>query len=103
MLSGALSKNRLFDLSLAAKRRQEKKDSGKIVQKYREIYRSQAFKEIEADRLDEEKVVNMRSERLRKAQKVHFKKVIKELIKELKRNTKPVFLLVRKNLDSVVN
>ena len=48
-------------------------------------------------------MVNIRSERLQKAQKVHFKKVIKELIEELKRNTKPVFLLMRKNLDSVVN
>ncbi|RFU25333.1 hypothetical protein B7463_g11001, partial [Scytalidium lignicola] len=64
MLRGALSTQRIFDLSLAAKRRKIKPDGNKIVQKYGEIYGCQALRQIEDDREEEAKVVNMREAQL---------------------------------------
>jgi hypothetical protein len=60
-IKGALSTNRLLDLRVAEEAcKKRKESSSKVVQKYSEIYRKQACKEIEADIQDEVKVVNMR-------------------------------------------
>jgi len=65
MYKGALSTNRLLDLRVAEEARKRRKESsGKVVQKYGEIYGKQARKQIEADIQDELKVVNMRDKRL---------------------------------------
>jgi hypothetical protein len=63
ILSGALAKQRVYDLSLAAQEREKRdnKDNGKIVQKYGEIYVYQGRADIIADDEDEAKVVNMRN------------------------------------------
>jgi hypothetical protein len=79
MLRGALSTHRLFDLSLAAKRRKTRPDSNKIVQKYSEIYRHQALRQIEESREDEAKVVNMRDTRLARPWRTKYKAVIYDL------------------------
>jgi hypothetical protein len=72
MIKGALSTHRLHDLSMAAKRREVKVDGGKIVQKYGEIYGQQALRQIEEDRIEELKVVNIRNTRLAKKWKKIF-------------------------------
>jgi len=68
ILSGALAKQRVYDLSLAAQEREKRdnKDNGKIVQKYGEIYVYQGRADIIADDKDEAKVVNIRNARLAK-------------------------------------
>jgi len=78
MLSGALAKHRIHDLSIAEAARLKRKDaSGKIVQKYGEIYSHQARKDIAANEDDEKEVVNMREQRLQKPWKVKYKAMIK--------------------------
>ena len=63
MLSGALAKQRVYDLGLAESIRQKRKEGGgKVVQKYGEIYTYQARRDIEADEEDEQRVVNMRNQ-----------------------------------------
>jgi hypothetical protein len=68
MLSRALAKQRVHDLSLAAQEREKRddRDNGRIVQKYGEIYVYQGRADIIADDEDEAKVVNMRNARLAK-------------------------------------
>jgi hypothetical protein len=54
MYKGALLTNRLLDLRVAEEARKGRKESSsKVVQKYSEIYRKQAHKQIEADIQDE--------------------------------------------------
>ena len=65
MLSSALAKQRVLDLSLAEKERQTRKEgASKIVQKYGEITVEQGRRDIQADIEDKEKVVNIRATRL---------------------------------------
>ena len=79
MLAGALATNRIHDLSIAEAARQKRKEaSGKIVQKYGEIYGHQARKDIAADEDDEKEVINMREQRLMKPWKVKYKAVVKK-------------------------
>jgi len=79
MLAGALATNRIHDLSIAeAARQKRKKASGKIVQKYGEIYGHQARKDIAADEDDEKEVINMREQRLMKPWKVKYKAIMKK-------------------------
>jgi hypothetical protein len=63
MLSGALSKNRLHDLSLVIEQQKGIEDGGKIVQKFGEIYSQVALRQIEEDRADELLMVNMQDQR----------------------------------------
>jgi adenylate kinase len=80
MLSGALAKHRIQDLSLIEQERQKRKEgSGKIVQKYGEITVEQGRKDIEANDEDELRVVNIRNQRLAKPWKAKYKKVMEEL------------------------
>jgi hypothetical protein len=81
MLSGALSKNRLYDLSLAAERRKNIEDGGKIVQKYGEIYGQAALRQIEEDRAEELLMVNMRDQRALKQLRKNWKAVMAEVHK----------------------
>jgi hypothetical protein len=81
ILAGALSTNRVHDLSIAEAARKERKEaSSKIVQKYGEIYGYQARREIALDEEDEKEVVNMRNSRLSKPWKKKYSGVIKELM-----------------------
>ena len=65
MLAGALATNRIHDLSIAEAARQKRKEaSGKIVQKYGEIYGHQARKDIAADKDNEKEVINIREQQL---------------------------------------
>jgi len=58
----ALATNRIHDLSIAeATRKERKKASGKVVQKYSEIYGHQAQRDIFLDKEDEKEVVNMQN------------------------------------------
>jgi hypothetical protein len=68
ILSGALAKQKVYDLSLAAQEREKRdgRDNGRIVQKYGEIYVYQGRADITADDEDEAKVVNMQIARLAK-------------------------------------
>jgi hypothetical protein len=62
MLAGAFATNRVYDLSIAEAARKERKEaSSKVVQKYREIYRHQAQREIFLNKEDKKEVVNMRN------------------------------------------
>ena len=62
MLAGALATNRVHDLTIAEAARKERKEaSGKVVQKYGEIYRHQARRDIFLDDEEEKEVVNMRN------------------------------------------
>jgi hypothetical protein len=45
-------------------RREQNRAPNKVVQKYREIYGYQAHRQIEEDKEDDKKVVNMREKRL---------------------------------------
>ena len=80
ILRGALSSQRVADLSSAAKRRESSIDGRKVVQKYGEIYGHQALRQIEADLADEERVVNTRNIRLSKPWKVKYKRVLQQLL-----------------------
>jgi hypothetical protein len=92
ILKGTLSTHRLFDLSNAeAARKRRKEESGKVVQKYGEIYAYQARKQIEEDKEEEKQVVNMREKRVQKKLEVveakslrQYKKVLKEIDKSFK-------------------
>ena len=67
MLTRALSTNQLQDLTIAEDARKSQKDaSGKVVQKYKEIYKNQACLQIQANVKDERQVVNIREKRLQK-------------------------------------
>ena len=67
LLTRALSTNRLRDLTIVEDACKSRKDaSGKVVQKYREIYRNQARLQIQADIEDERQVVNIREKQLQK-------------------------------------
>jgi hypothetical protein len=83
MLSGALSKNQLYDLSLAAERRKNIEDGGKIVQKYGEIYGQAALRQIEEDRAEELLMVNMRDQHALKQLRKNWKAVIAEVHKKV--------------------
>jgi hypothetical protein len=81
MLAGALATNQVHDLTIAETARKERKEaSGKVVQKYGEIYGHQAWRDIFLDNEEEKEVVNMRNNRLSKPWKKKYKLVIKELI-----------------------
>jgi hypothetical protein len=65
MLARTLATNRIHDLSIAeAARKERKKASSKVVQKYSEIYDYQAQRDIFLDKEDEKEVINMRNSRL---------------------------------------
>jgi hypothetical protein len=81
VLAGALATNRVHDLTIAETARKERKEaSGKVVQKYGEIYGHQARRDIFLDDEEEKEVVNMQNNRLSKPWKKKYKLVIKELI-----------------------
>jgi hypothetical protein len=81
MLAGALATNRVHDLTIAEAARKERKEaSGKVVQKYGEIYGHQARRDIFLDDEEEKEVVNMRNNRLSKPWKKKYKLVMKELM-----------------------
>lgn len=82
MLKGALSSQRLFDFSLASKRRETSKDGNRVVQKYGEIYGKQALRDIAEDRQEELRVVNMRQERQTKPWRLKYKQVMKDLLRQ---------------------
>jgi len=78
MLSGALAKHKIHNLSIAKAARLKRKDtSSKIVQKYKEIYRHQAKKDIKANDDNEKEVVNMQEQRLRKPWRAKYAKMMK--------------------------
>jgi hypothetical protein len=81
ILASILITNRVHDLSIIEKARAARKDpkGNKIIQKFGEIYRREARKQIEEDNTNELKVVNMRQQCLQKPWKVKYKKVINEL------------------------
>jgi hypothetical protein len=60
MLSRALSTHRLSDLNQASKQRQQKADSNRVVQKYREIYGYKARRDIDEQDEEDSRVVNIR-------------------------------------------
>ena len=77
MLSGALAKQRVYDLGLAESIRQKRKEGGgKVVQKYGEIYTYQARRDIEADKEDEQRIVNMRNQRLSKPWRAKYGRIM---------------------------
>jgi hypothetical protein len=81
ILAGALATNRIHDLSIAEAARKERKEaSGKVVQKYGEIYGYQARRDIFLDEEDEKEVINMRNSRLSKPWRKKYKEVVLELI-----------------------
>jgi hypothetical protein len=81
MLAGALATNWVYDLAIAEAARKERKEaSGKVVQKYGEIYGHQAWRDIFLDDEEEKEVVNMRNNRLSKPWKKKYKLVMKELM-----------------------
>ena len=84
MLSGALAKQRVHDLSIAEQEREKRKDkdNNKIVQKYGEIYVYQGRADILADDEDEAKVVNMRNARLARPWREKYKKMMQTFPKE---------------------
>jgi vacuolar-type H+-ATPase subunit E/Vma4 len=85
MLTGALSTNRLRDLTIAEDARKSQKDaSGKVVQKYGEIYGNQARLQIMADIEDKRQVVNIREKRLQKPWREKYKKMVKNFAQEYK-------------------
>ncbi|RFU24351.1 hypothetical protein B7463_g11984, partial [Scytalidium lignicola] len=81
MLRGALSTQRVFDLSLATERRKIQPDGNKIVQKYNKIYGRQALRQIEDDREEEARVVNMREARLTRPWRMKYKAIVSDLDK----------------------
>jgi hypothetical protein len=67
MLVGALTTNWVYDLTIAEAACKERKEpSGKVVQKYGEIYGHQAQRDIFLDDEEEKEVVNMQNNRLSK-------------------------------------
>jgi hypothetical protein len=67
MLVRALATNRIYNLTIAEAACKERKEaSGKVVQKYGEIYRHQAWRDIFLNDEEEKEVVNMRNNRLSK-------------------------------------
>ena len=68
ILKGGLSTNRLCDLqdTEARHNKNKGKDGNRVVQKYGEIYGHQALRQIEEDRLEEDRVVNLRNQRMGK-------------------------------------
>jgi hypothetical protein len=71
----------VYDLSIAeATRNARKEASGKIVQKYGEIYRHQARRDIFLDEDNEKEVINMRNLRLSRPWKKVYKQVMQELV-----------------------
>jgi hypothetical protein len=62
MLAGALATNWVHNLAIAEAARKERKEaSGKVVQKYGEIYGYQAWRDIFLDDEEEKEVVNMQN------------------------------------------
>jgi hypothetical protein len=85
MLTGALSTHWLRDLTIAEDVCKSWKDaSGKVVQKYGEIYGNQACLQIQADIEDERQVVNIREKRLQKPWQEKYKKIVKKFVQEYK-------------------
>ena len=84
ILSGALAKQRVYDLGVAEQERQKRNDpiNNKVVQKYGEIYVYQGRADIEADDEDLEKVVNLRNARKAKLWRKEYAKVIKAFPKD---------------------
>jgi hypothetical protein len=81
ILASGLATNRIHDLSIAeATRNARKEASSKIVQKYGEIYRYQARRDISLDEDDEKEVINMRNLRLSRPWKKVYKQVMQELV-----------------------
>jgi hypothetical protein len=80
ILSSALAKHRVHDLSVAEAEREKRKDkdNNKIFQKYGEIYVHQGRTDIEEDDADDLRVINMRNQRLAKPWKVKYKKVMEQ-------------------------
>jgi histone acetyltransferase (RNA polymerase elongator complex component) len=81
MLARALATNKIHNLLITKAARKERKEaSNKVVQKYKEIYKHQAQREIFLDEEDEKEVVNMQNSQLSKPWKKKYKEVIKELV-----------------------
>jgi hypothetical protein len=80
-LAGRLAANRIYNLSIAEAACEARKEaSSKIVQKYGEIYRHQARRDIALDNDNEKEVVNIRNAQLARQWKKAYKKVMQELV-----------------------
>jgi hypothetical protein len=84
ILSGALAKQRVHDLSLAEQEREKRNvpDNNRIIQKYGEIYVYQGRADILADDEDQAKVVNMRNTRLAKPWRIKYAKAMESFQKD---------------------
>ena len=78
ILAGNLSTELLTATIAKAEERTVRNKDGRIVQKYSEIYGSEARRQIEEDEEDEKRVVNIRAKRIenkeKKAQKARQKR-----------------------------
>lgn len=89
MVRGALSSQRIHDLNEAEKTRNERdQGSNRQVQRYGEIYGKQARRQIEEDKKEEERLVNVRNARMQKVWRKAYKQVVAEI------NTKvPIYMV----------
>ena len=77
VISGRLAQELLKANNAYAEQRKQRKDgSNKVVQKYGEIYGSQARRQIAEDEEDEKRVVNMREKRLQDPWKKRYKSIM---------------------------
>jgi DDE superfamily endonuclease len=77
VISGRLAQELLKANNAYAEQRKQRKDgSNKVVQKYGEIYGSQARRQIAEDEEDEKRVVNMREKRLQDPWKKRYKAIM---------------------------
>ena len=77
VISGQLAQELLrANNAYAEKRKERKEGSNKVVQKYGEIYGHQARRQIEEDKEDRKRVVNMREKRLQAPWKKQYKGVM---------------------------
>ena len=77
VISGRLAQELLKANNAYAKQRKQRKDgSNKVVQKYGEIYGSQARRQIAEDEEDEKRVVNMCEKRLQDPWKKRYKAIM---------------------------
>ena len=89
-------------ITAAKKEQQRCKDaSGKIVQKYREIYTYQARQQVADDEEDEKKVVNIRELRLQRRKKKEREKAKK--VAARKKGKGKALIQLESDLDSEYN
>ena len=84
ILKGGLSTHRLHDLQNAEAQcnKNKGKDGNKVVQKYGEIYGHQARRQIKEDRLEEDRVINLRNQRMGKIWRKKYTTMVSTLFHE---------------------